>query len=56
MTVERTAGVLADRYRIEQIKLAIAGSPSFTPAIFKLDPMWDPLRKNPDFKKLVEVQ
>jgi hypothetical protein len=28
----------------------------YTPAIFRLDPIWDPLRKRADFKKLVEAQ
>ena len=28
---------------------------NYTPAIFRLDPMWDPLRKRADFAKLVEA-
>ena len=40
---------------VEQIARAIAESRAYTPAIFRLDPMWDPLRKRPDFAKLVEA-
>ena len=41
---------------VEQIARAIAESRAYTPAIFRLDPMWDPLRKRADFAKLVEAQ
>ena len=30
-----------------------AGFSFYTPAIFRLDPIWDPLRERADFKKLV---
>jgi len=40
---------------VEQIARAIAASEfNLTPAIFRLDPVWDPLRKRDDFRKLVE--
>jgi serine/threonine-protein kinase len=45
-----------DDCAVAQIARAIADSPYYTPAIFRLDPMWDPLRKRADFKKLVEAQ
>ena len=31
-----------------------AGSPSLTPALLRLDPLWDPLRADPAFQKLCE--
>ena len=30
-----------------------AGFSFYTPAIFRLDPIWDPLRERADFKKLI---
>jgi serine/threonine protein kinase len=32
---------------------ALADSPVYTPAILRLDPIWDPLRGRADFRKLV---
>jgi tetratricopeptide (TPR) repeat protein len=36
--------------------LADSITPWYTPPMFRLDPIWDPLRKRADFKKLVEAQ
>jgi hypothetical protein len=33
--------------------LADSVLPWYTPAILRLDPIWDPLRERADFKKLV---
>ena len=33
--------------------LADSVAPHYTPATFRLDPIWDPLRERADFRKLV---
>jgi len=33
--------------------LADSVAPYYTPAIFRLDPIWDPLRERPDFRKVL---
>lgn len=39
---------------IDQIRAAMIEPFILTPAILKLDPIWDPLRGRADFQKLVE--
>src|SRR5205807_9353788 len=34
----------------------LAANPPLTPALLRLDPMFEPLRKNPRFQKLANVQ
>jgi hypothetical protein len=36
--------------------LADSGTPFYTPAILRLDPIWKPLRDRPDFRRLVDVK
>jgi hypothetical protein len=45
-----------DDCAVAQIARLIAEHRFYTPAIFRLDPVWEPLRKRADFKKLVEAQ
>ena len=41
---------------VTYVARALAETPGLTPAIFRLDPFWDPLRARADFRKLVEQQ
>jgi len=38
---------------VEYVGRALVEAPEYTPAIFRLDPIWDPLRGRADFSKLV---
>jgi hypothetical protein len=37
-------------------KVVAAANPPLTPALLRLDPMFEPLRKDPRFQKLVKPQ
>ena len=41
---------------IDQLELLLSVPSETSPALFRLDPAWDPLRDNPRFQKLVEDQ
>jgi len=39
-----------------QNALSVPGSESLTPALLRLDPFWDPVRRDPRFQKLANAQ
>jgi hypothetical protein len=50
----KRGGSRLHRARADRYSNSVA--PHYTPAMFRLDPIWDPLRERADFKKLVAQQ
>ena len=54
MTAEACVQAALYDCAVEQLALASVDPVEVTPALLKMDPIWDPLRGRPDFQKLLD--